>query len=317
MIQYRPFRNPDPPALVQLWNTGLAGRRTIPVRTATLLEYFTFAKPYFDPAGLILALDDGKPVGFVHAAFAPNADLTALWPSAGVISALAVLPSYRRRGIGTQLLAQAEAYLRARDAQQVVAGPQAPDSPFTFGLYGGCNSPGFLASDELAQPFFEKHGYALQRRCGVFQRSLTRLTVPPDPRFVVLRQHFDIIAGPFKRAGWWRECVLGPVEAVEYRLQHKSTGYCPARVVLWDMDTFCLHWGESCVGLVEMEVAPPSRRQGMAKYLLVSILRHLRERSFHLFEAQADLDNEAGLGLLQLLEFQQVDVGHSLVKPLA
>ena len=28
---------------------------------ATVLEYFTFAKPYFDPQGLILALNDSQP----------------------------------------------------------------------------------------------------------------------------------------------------------------------------------------------------------------------------------------------------------------
>ena len=43
-----------------------------------LLEQFVFSKPYFDPAGLIVALRDGRPVGFVHAGFGPNDEGTAL-----------------------------------------------------------------------------------------------------------------------------------------------------------------------------------------------------------------------------------------------
>ena len=46
--------------------------------SAMLLEQFVFSKPYFDPAGLIVALRDDKPVGFVHAGFGPNDEGTAL-----------------------------------------------------------------------------------------------------------------------------------------------------------------------------------------------------------------------------------------------
>src|SRR4051794_15510490 len=72
VIHYRTFRNPDPPALLEVWNACCTSRGAAPFRVTTLLEYFTFAKPYFDPAGMILAVEDGKVVGFVHAGFGPN-----------------------------------------------------------------------------------------------------------------------------------------------------------------------------------------------------------------------------------------------------
>jgi hypothetical protein len=52
VIHYRGFRNPDPPLLAEVWNACLPGRRTVPLRPGnlTLLEFFTFAKLYFDPA---------------------------------------------------------------------------------------------------------------------------------------------------------------------------------------------------------------------------------------------------------------------------
>jgi ribosomal protein S18 acetylase RimI-like enzyme len=309
VIEYRPFRNPDPPALVELWNASLPGPRTIPLRTATLLEYFTFAKTYFDYDGLILATAGGKPVGFVHAGFGPSDDGIGLDRSTGVVCALGVLPSYRRQGIGSRLLALAEEYLRRKGAAAIRFGSQAPANPFLFGLHGGCTNAGVLSGESAAAGFLARRGYVVGRRVGLFQRSLTRLTAPNDPRFTSLRMQYDIIAGAMRRAGWWRECVLGPVEAVEYRLQAKFTGAVVARAVLWDMDTFCMHWGVSCVGLYEMSVEPGMRRGGLGKYLLINVLRHLRERSFHQFEAPADLADAAAVGLLTGLEFGQVETG--------
>ncbi|MGL4549541.1 MAG: GNAT family N-acetyltransferase [Gemmataceae bacterium] len=314
MIEFRPFRNPDPPALVELWNASLAGPRTVPLKTATLLEYFTLAKVYFDRRGLILATAAGKPVGFVHAGFASAPGGKELDRAAGVVCALGVLPSYRRQGIGSRLLTNAEDYLRGQGATSVTFGSQAPANPFLFGLHGGCTSAGVLSGDETSATLAVRHGYASGRRVGLFQRSLTRLTSPADARFAALRGQYDIIAGAIRRAGWWRECVLGPVEAVEYRLQDKRTGAVGARTVLWDMDTFCMHWGESCVGLIEMTVDAGLRRRGLGKYLLTNVLRHLRERSFHQFEAWADLDDGPSVGLLEGLEFTQVDTGTAYVK---
>ncbi|MBY0232699.1 MAG: GNAT family N-acetyltransferase [Gemmataceae bacterium] len=316
MITVRPFRNPDPPRLVELWTASVAGPRSIPVRGCTLLEYFTFAKPYFDPAGLLLAFDGEKPVGFLHAGFAPDVARGRLDQTRGIVSAVAVLPSYRRQGVATRLLAQAEDYLRAKGAREAVAGGMTPDNPFLFGLYGGADSPGFLAGDEGARPFLEKLGYALARTRCVFQRQLTRLQMPADPRFAAFRPRYEIIAALASKPGWWRECVLGPVEAVEYVLRDKASGEAHARVLLWDMDTFGTHWGQPCAGVLEIETRPAHRRKGLAKYLLANVMRHLRERSFHLMEAQAAPDDAPALALLRLLEFQQVEAGHSYRKAL-
>jgi GNAT superfamily N-acetyltransferase len=316
VITYRPFRNTDPPLIVELWNAAFSGPRVIPVQSSILLEYFLFAKPYFDPQGLLLAVEDDRPVGMVHVGFAPSADRRSLDRTTGVVALLGVVPSCRGKGVGRQLLGLAEEYLRLQGATAALAGCMAPDNPFLFGLHGGCNSAGMMSSEEAARPFFEHHGYTVARSCGVFQRSLARLQLFDDPRFDEIRGRYDIIATPHRQAGWWRECVLGPVETVEYRLQDKQSAEVVARTVLWDMDTFAMHWGLSCVGLVDLTVGQAHRRRGLAKYLMENVFRHLRQRSFHLLEAQADLSCPAALGLMGLFEFQQVEAGHCLRKQL-
>ncbi|MFO0842194.1 MAG: GNAT family N-acetyltransferase [Gemmataceae bacterium] len=318
MIEYRSFRNPDPPLLADVWNASLAGPRTVLIqpRSTGLLEYFTMAKPYFDPAGLTFALDEGRPVGFVHAGFGPGpADSFRPDTATGVVCALGVAPTHRRRGVGGELLRRAEDYLRGKGAREILAGPARPANPFTFGLYGGSDSVGFLASDGgQARSFFERKGYAVCRSVGVFQRALQRPHMPADARFLGLQPRFEIVGLPYSKAGWYRECVLGPIEAVEYRLKEKSSGEVAARVVLWDMATFGFAWGETAVGLLDLDVAPQRRRQGMAKFLLAHVLAHLHQQTFDRFEACIDLDNAAAAGLLRTLLFEQVDTGHGFRK---
>ena len=73
MILYRHFINTDPPLIVSVWNRQKALDGQISELTALMCEKHLFSKPYFDPAGLILAfrqLDDRVEIaGFVHAGF--------------------------------------------------------------------------------------------------------------------------------------------------------------------------------------------------------------------------------------------------------
>src|ERR671938_100354 len=72
VVHYRTFRNTDPPGLVDVWNACFTGRGAAYVHGPGVLEYFLFAKPYFDPDGLIVALEGSEVVGFAHAGFGPN-----------------------------------------------------------------------------------------------------------------------------------------------------------------------------------------------------------------------------------------------------
>ena len=78
MIRYRTFRNDDPPALTAIWNAAGLGRGAATPISPGLFDRDILAKPYFDPAGLIVAEDNETPIGFAHAGFGPNEDETEI-----------------------------------------------------------------------------------------------------------------------------------------------------------------------------------------------------------------------------------------------
>ena len=309
MIEYRPFRNTDPPGLVDVWNESFTTRGAAALRSPTLLEYFVFAKPYFDPKGLIVAADGPKLVGFVLAGFGPSDDGARVDTATGLIALIGVIPSHRKRGVGSELASRAEDHLRRGGARTLYAGPKAPLNPFTFGLYGGSHSPGFLDSDAAARPFFEKRGYKPQETTLVFQRPLDRPPVVADARFAAYRQRYEIQVGPRSGTTWWQECTFGPLELHDYRLTEKGTDRWVARASLWEMETYAPTWNEHAVGVAELETPPDLRRKGLAKFLLAQILRHLHEQFFTVAEIQAAETNAAAVGLIRGLGFTQVDRG--------
>jgi ribosomal protein S18 acetylase RimI-like enzyme len=315
-MRYRHFRNADPPAVALLWNDALTRRGAVELRSHLPLDNAVFNKPYFDPHGFFVAEDDsGRLVGFGHAGFGPNADLTGLDHSVGVVCAIAVRAEVRRRKIGTELLSRCEAYLRERGATSLRAGPIRPQKPFYVGVYGGSNAAGFLRSDADAEPFFLAQGYRPDRRVHVFDRRLDTTLNIVDSRFAVLRRRYEAQALPQARLGsWWRECVLGPLEPSEFRLDDKSTGQTAARALFWEMTDYGWRWGAPAAGVIDVQVRNELRRQGVARFLLAQLLRHLQEQYFAVAEAHVPVEEDAAARLFRSLGFVPVDEGVSYIK---
>jgi ribosomal protein S18 acetylase RimI-like enzyme len=296
---------------MEVWNQAFKGRGAVPLTHSSLLEGHVFAKPYFDPAGLIVAADGGRVVGFAHAGLGPNADESALDPASGVVALVAVAPAYQRQGIASELLRHGEAYLRGRGARLVHGGSASDWNPFYQGLYGGSESAGFLASDPAAGPFLSRHGYQPWRTYPVLQRRLSGSVNVADGRFAGLRRRFELRVAPRRGvSSWWRECVLGPLELIDFRLEEKVTGKLAARASVWEMESYSRLWNEAALGLVELEVRPDLRRQGVAKFLLAQTFRYLQDQYFSLVEAQVDEGDEPSANLFRSVGFAQVDTGH-------
>jgi ribosomal protein S18 acetylase RimI-like enzyme len=315
VIDYRTFRNTDPPALLRVWNEAFTRRGAVPLASATALEEHVLAKPYFDPAGLIVSVEGKRPVGFAHGGFGPNADGTALDRSAGVVALVAVAPAYQRRGVGSELLRRCETYLHDRGARTLDTGSTGLFNPFYQGLYGGSASPGVLDSDTAAAPFFSRHGYQPRQRYAVLQRLLTGGAGVVDARFSALRRRYELRVAPRQGAlDWWRECVLGPADVIDFALEEKATGGVCARAGVWEMEGYTRRWNQAAVGLLEVDVRAGLRRQGLARFLLSATYRYLQDQYFAVVEAQvADGDEVAGK-MLRGAGFQAVDTARAFRK---
>jgi ribosomal protein S18 acetylase RimI-like enzyme len=316
-MRYRHFRNADPPALIKVWNESLTGRGAVELRSTEPFEVSVLNKPYFDSQGLIVAevAETKQLVGFVHAGFGPTLAGDDIDKTRGVICTIAVLPSFRRRGIGTELMRRAEDYLVASGTRELVAGCLRPLKPFYTGLYGGSNAAGFLESDVDVAPFMLARGYEPRGFVSILQRKLDSALNIVDTRFTPLRRRYEGQAFPMTRLGsWWRECVLGPLDPGEFRLDDKQTGQTAARALFWEMKDFGWRWGTPAAGIVDVQVRSELRRQGLGKYLVAQLLRHLQDQYFGIAEVHVPEGEDGTSRMFQSLGFEKVDRGIGYIK---
>ena len=314
MIAYRRFRNTDPPSLVDVWNEAAISRGSYPIRTPALLERWVFSKPYFEHDALIVAEEDDPKtiVGWVLAGFGPNADRTGLDRDTGIICCVLVRPSHRRHGVGRELVKRAEAYLADRGAKTTVVGSMTPNNPYLFGIYGGANSPGVLESEPHAEPFLKAVGYTPTVSRLVFQRKLDEPLSTADTRFAAIRRRYDVqfLLRGAPAGSWWTECVWGTLEPSELRLVEKGTQAIVAQAIVWELEGFSWRWGYPSAGLFDIRVRDDLRRQGLAKLMVLDMLRFLQEQFFGVAEFHAPADEPAARGMALALGFEQIDTGH-------
>lgn len=310
MIEYRRFRNSDPPHIRRLWREGGLGRGAATALDADSLESVVFAQAYFDREGLIVATDGDRIVGFVHAGFGPSADEQRLSPAEGTIHAVIVAPSHRRQGIGRELVQRAEAYLLSRGATAIFGGPAPPRDAFYVGIYGGSQPAGFLDSDSLAQPFFTALGYEPHQRRMIFQRSLEEKGEPVGLRLMSVRRSTKLGSVPTPQPqSWWTQTRFSHLDTVTLALLPKTGGQPVAEVTVVGLDHYLASWNQRAIGLVNLHVPEAHRRKGYAQALLVEVCRRVKNDLITLAESHVSEGNTAGIKTLQSAGFRQVDAG--------
>lgn len=311
MIQYRNFRNPDPPAIVELWHDSRLGRGAAKEFNTEAFESLTFSQPYFDPRGVILAENErGEIIGYAHGGFARGEQDGTLNKSEGVVCSVIVHPDYRRQKIGTQLLAKTEDYLREQGAETLWAGPARDRDPYYVGLYGGSRPSGFLVSDELSQPFFEHAGYQPTETHLVFQRDIANRKDPINFRLVTLRRKMEIevVDIPAENSWWWYT-RFGRLDTVRCQLYQKSTKELVAAVTIVGLDLYINCWQERAVGLCDLYVSESERRKGYGQLLLHEVIRRMREELITRIEVHSNAADDRIIGLVTSCGFEQVDTG--------
>jgi ribosomal protein S18 acetylase RimI-like enzyme len=310
VYQFRQFRNSDPPRLAEIWRDQPPQRGLIQPVSPALLDQFVFSKPYFDPAGLILAIGGEQAVGFVHAGFGPNEAETDIDTEIGTTYQLMLRGESRQDGLADELLARAEAYLRDRGAKVIYAGGIRPLNGFYLGLYGGSELPGVLASDPVLNAAAVRNGYreidkviVLQLELAGYRQPFTR-TQRQLRREVTFSEAYDPPA-----ISWWDAVTTAGFERLEFYLQKAGRDEPLARVWFWNIEPLSTSWGAPTAGMFDLEVCSDRRRQGLATFLLGEALERLRNRGILRVEAQTMRENSAALALYDKLGFKRVDEG--------
>jgi len=315
VYSFRPFHNWDLPALCRLWNEQPPQRGLARHLTPYDFEQSTLGKPYFDREGLIVALADERLVGFAHAGFGCCEEGRQIETDLGVTCMLMVDPAHQNSSLPTELLRRSESYLAERGAKVFYGGGIYPLSPFYWGLYGGSELPGTLASDQFRQDLYRGHGYGLIDQVLVYQLALANFRPVVNRQQMQWRRQtrFEPVSHPAP-GSWWQAWTNGVLEPMGFRLISKRDGRDLAMVTLWDLEPLSSTWNTQAAGVLDVEVVPEYRRQGLATFLLTESIKQLRDQGVNLVEVQAMQGNQKARGLYERLGFAQVDQGTVLRK---
>jgi hypothetical protein len=294
MIEYRPFRNTDPPALCEIWRNQTPLRALFQPMTTVVLEDTALSKPFFDRTGLIVATEDQRPVGFVHAGFGSTADGSRLDTAVGATCMLMVAHHSQRTEIAEHLLQRSEAYLAAHGTLTCYGGGMACIAPFYNGLYGGCTVPGIVESDVQLVALYRAAGYQEHARRLILQRSLAGFRPVVDRQQIQYRRGHDIevVADPQPRS-WWEACLTAHMDHTAYRMRPRNGGPSLGTAVFWNMEPLASSWGVHARGLWQLDIPAGPEQESLAIFLLGESLRLAAQDGATLIEAQVPASDAA------------------------
>ena len=237
-MELRPYRDADVEAVVSLWNSSVKGCYATGPLTEERFLSDVAGKCYFEPDGLILAFERGRPVAFAHAGF-KSTDWIAPDRRSGTVSMAAVESGHMEAGEAA--VAQAIRYLLKRGAKQVEAFTiDFASTPFYNGLYGGEK-----AGMDEAHP----GGWEVLGRCGfrvhygtvIMTADLTEDTEP-----------LSEFNGMQVRTGPWNSPIAGRDPSQCYGIPENvqrtgligSDGNEKAGVSFWHLDRYNESTGE-------------------------------------------------------------------------
>ena len=278
--------------------------------TPALWEELVLARPYFDRAGLILALDGARPIGFVHAGFGAREDLTGVDYSRGVICALAVVPGDRQLEIGTELVAAAENYLRSRGATTIQAGAAFSCDPYYLGLYGGSGQVGWLESDAWTCGVFRGLGYAEAEKYTLWQIATLDFQPPVDREQMLVRRKYRVTSEHDPPTlNWWRACTWGHADRTRMDVLARAGGAPLASAWFWDMQPLATSWGVQVMACARIEDTPEARRQGLTTFLFAEAVPEFRKQNISLVALHTPAEDAELASLLTKLGAQPYDAG--------
>ncbi len=318
MIEYRSFRNSDPPLITAIWSAQAPLRGRISTVRPNFLAEHVFGKPYFDRHGFILATVKDQVIGFAHAAFGPSPARDSADHQDGVVSLLMTIEHPRAREAALGLLAKCEAYLVANGAERATAFGHKERCPFYLGLYGGTQLPGVLVEQRPVLEALAAAGYQQRERTIILQRDLAQGAIPIDRSQHLLKRSYDIDAAINPPdSNWWEAATLGPFSRMQFDLLSRATDEVCGQLLVWDMYPLAKSWNITSAGLVDMKIESEHLNVDTTRFFIAEVSRYLYRRAISLLEAQHSASDDRAATIFAELGFQPVDEAVVLEKRLA
>lgn len=310
VFQLRRFKNTDPPHLAEIWKSQPPQRGLMQPVSPALLELCVYSKQYFDPAGLIVATDHDRPVGFAHAGFGPDDAGGRLDTQMGVTQLVMQHASVNDPSLSDLLLSESEQYLRSRGAQVLYGGGIHPINPFYLGLYGGSELPGVLDSDPAQRDLFLRNGYGESGRVVVMQRELARFRTLMSRTQRQIRREMSVEYDYKPGAdNWFEACHACGIDQLVFSLVRRRDQEVLGRVQFWEVEPLATSWGIRTAGLWNLHIDEPYRRSGLASHLLSEAFKEVQKRGMQMVEVHTMQDNQPAIALYEKLGFTRVDSG--------
>ncbi|MEC7501098.1 MAG: GNAT family N-acetyltransferase [Planctomycetota bacterium] len=310
MLSYRPFLNGDIPSIVAIWKNHGPDPALAKEISADLFDRLVLSKLYFDRRGLIMAVNDGQVVGFVHAGFGPNEDETELDTTRGVVSLLLTHEDQADSKIADGLLTQAEAYLMDRGAHTIGAIGLGELCPFYLGLYGSCDLPGIFDSDTHRTDFFKRHNYQPNAQILCFRKEISQYRPTTNRTIVRLRRSLNIeFASDPSARSWWDACTQGCLPQLSATVRSVGAHEIFAKALFWDMQTLTGPESRRSMGLSRLNVTDPAAPPGTGSYLLEESFKQLKQQGIQHVLAQCDKQDTDRRLLLESAGMEHYDTG--------
>jgi ribosomal protein S18 acetylase RimI-like enzyme len=324
MLTIRPFHNADPPRLVELQRKYQQYKRQDIFSSLSInqLQAQVLGLPMTDLRSIMLALDDDKLVGYIHTALSPDADGSRLDNTTGQICMLCADPGYPNQSeVLTSLIRAGESYLVDYGVQEIFGGSPTPAMPFYTGFYGGGEVIGFLQTDEVLVRGFLETGYRIDQKTTWFHLDMNKYEPLSSTDALAWLHTVTIEINDAPRAkSWYEGCILINGNWLEAMAFFNATGKPIARIRVRiacpnSDEPFVLYNGLWTASLIDIRVHPDFRHQGVGKFLLSELVRHLADRrQITQIDAHIAEDSLALYALLSGLYWEQREQGYIFYK---
>lgn len=269
-MDVRTFQAGDEAVLAEIWNRGVKGCYATGPLTAEQWKADVAAKTYFEPEGVFLAFEGGKPRAFVHAGF-KSADGVVPDHRLGTITMVAAPDG--RLDAGQACMADAIRYLFRRGAKQVEAFTiDFANTPFYNGLYGGEKA----GMDEL-----HPSGLDLMKAChfnfssgGLIMICELKTSIAPWRPTDGLTLRVEEWTVLWQNKPWAES--YGIPEQVRRASVLDADGKEKGGIAFWHLDRYNRATGDRLGVVTHVGVSPDVRGSGVAQALQLEVHRILQ-----------------------------------------